>query len=164
MSETDPFESLRSLTEQDLAREGEDGLAHHLFERATYARLKYNGLAYENIETFLQDPECVRYPTRILYEYGEMAMHQFAQPELDYRNISGRSYILYLRPDLKNRPDLIPLAIAYMVPLINYGEIIKDDHCVKYGAALLGMDEDAYYAKVCEMAEIVKAEHRFTTG
>jgi hypothetical protein len=68
--------------------------------------------------------------------------------------------VLYLRPLLRERPDLVVLAVAYMIPLINYGEIISDAHCLRYGAALMGMMEDEYYEQVCALADFVGAEAR----
>jgi hypothetical protein len=68
--------------------------------------------------------------------------------------------VLYLRPRLRDRPDLLPLAVAYMIPLINYGDIITDEHCLRYGATLLGLTEDDYYRKLCALADWLGAEAR----
>jgi hypothetical protein len=103
----------------------------------------------------------VRYPTRLVYEFGEMAMHQFAQPDFDYRNPDENGRVLYPRPLLRARPDLVVLAVAYMTPLLNYGEIIKDENCVLYGATLLGLMEDEFYQKICALADFVGTESRF---
>jgi hypothetical protein len=45
----------------------------------------------------------------------------------------------YLRPPLRDHPDLVVLAVAYMIPVINYGEIVTDEHCRCYGTTLLGL-------------------------
>jgi hypothetical protein len=52
------------------------------------------------------------------------------------------------------------LAVAYFIPLINYGDIVTDDLCLRYGAALLGMSPDDYYRRICDLAEKVGAETR----
>ena len=98
---------------------------------------------------------------RLVFEFGEMAMHQFAQPDMDWRNTASDGRVLYLRPLLRERPDLLPLAVAYMIPLINYGDIIADDHCLLYGAALLGLMEDEYHQQLCGMSEALGVEARF---
>jgi len=108
-----------------------------------------------NLDTFLSDPDTVRHPTRLVLEYGEMGLHQFAQPEPDHRLPGGR--VLYLRPVLGQRPDLIALAVSYMIPVINYGDIITDAHCLAYGARLMGMDEGTYYSRICELADFTGA-------
>ena len=114
----------------------------------------------EKLDALLHDLECVRHPTRLVFEFGEMAMHQFAQPDVDWRNTHQDGRVLYLRPLLRERPDLLPLAVAYMIPLINYGEIVSDEHCRLYGATLLGMMGDEYYHAICRLAESVGAEAR----
>ena len=52
-------------------------------------------------------------------------------------------------------------AITYLIPVINCGEIVNDDHGLKFGATLMGMTETAFYLKICEVADFVEAEVRF---
>jgi hypothetical protein len=91
-------------------------------------------------------------------------MHQFAQPDVDYRAPDQNGRVLYLRPMLRDHPDKVVLAVAYMIPLINYGQIIGDPHCLLYGATLLGMMEAEFYREVCALAEFVGAEVRTVDG
>ena len=114
----------------------------------------------DNLDAVLHDPDCLRHPVRLVFEFGEMAMHQFAHPDIDWRNTDQDGRVLYVRPMLRDLPDLLPLAVAYMIPVINYGDIISDDHCLLYGATLLGMLQEEYYAKLCGLAESIGAETR----
>jgi len=151
---------LRQMSSTELAQVGEDSLISRLKEQAAEARAKHGPLSPGNLETVLSDRDCVRYPTRLVLEYGEMGLHQFAQPDRDYRFSETNSRVLYLRPALGRRPDLLALALSYMIPLINYGQIITDEHCLAYGSILQGMDEETYYQKICEMADFAGAEER----
>jgi hypothetical protein len=160
-SNTDPVQELRGMSQEELVRLGEDSLKQRLQEQATFSHLRHGSLTPENLEAFLSDPDSVRYPTRLVYEFGEMAMHQFAQPDFDYRDPDANGRVLYLRPLLRERPDLVILAVAYMTPLLNYGEIIKDEHCLLYGATLLGLMEAEFYQKICALADLVGSETRF---
>ena len=54
-------------------------------------------------------------------------------------------------------PDLLPLAVAYMIPLVNYGDVVSDEHCLAYGATLFGLMEDDYYRQICAIANSVGA-------
>jgi hypothetical protein len=157
----DSIQELRNLSSAELVRLGEDSLKQRLHEQAILAHFRHGALTPKNLEIFLSDPECVRYPTRLVFEFGEMAMHQFAQPDLDYRNTSEDGRILYLRPVLRDHPDLTVLAVAYMTPLINYGEVINDEHCLHYGATLLGLMDQEFYDKVCKLADFVGSEPKF---
>jgi hypothetical protein len=137
----------------DLARIGEESLRNHILAQATYAHRKHGALNPHNVGAFLMDRECVRYPTRLVYEFGPMAAHQFAQPDWDSQS-PRRGRILYLRPSLSHMPDLAALAVAYMTPVLNYGSVITDQHCVLYGAALQGLMEDEFYEQACAMADL----------
>lgn len=149
---------LRNLSASELGALGETSLREHIAAQAMVAHYKYSPLSREKLEKLFHDPECVRYPTRLVFEFGDMAMHQFGQPDLDWRNQEASGRVLYLRPMLAARPDLVVLAAAYFIPVINYGDIITDAHCICYGATLLGMMEQEYYSRICELADTVGAE------
>lgn len=152
---------LRRMSAAELERLGQESLRDHLLAQAVVAHHKHGPLTADRLEALLQDPECVRHPTRIVFEFGEMALHQFAQPDVDWRNTDQDGRVLYVRPLLRDRPELLPLAVAYMIPLINYGEnVITDAHCLSYGSTLLGLMEDEYYAALCRLADQVGAEPR----
>jgi hypothetical protein len=155
---------LSHMSTEELVRLGEDSLRDRLIEQATFAYQKYGSLTQEKLDTFLRDADCVRYPTRLVFEFGEMASHQFAQPDVDWRNPDQGGRVLYLRPVLRDHPDLVPLAVAYMLPVLNYGDIIRDEHCIVYGATLLGLIEDEFYSRICSLADLVEAEVRCGSG
>lgn len=152
-------DEIRRMSESELAQVAEDGLTTRLREQGEAAHLLYGGLQASNLGSFLEDRNHVRRPTRLVMEFGEMGMHQFAQPDSDIRNPDGR--VLYLRPVLGKRPDYLVRAVAYMIPLINYGEIIGDEHCITYGAALYAETEDQFYHSICELADWVGATESF---
>ncbi len=157
---------MRGMSASELVQLGEDSLRDHLLAQAVVAHQKHRGLSFDTLDTLLTDPECLRYPTRLVFEFGEMAMHQFAQPDIDYRNQEQDGRVLYVRPILREHPDLAVLAVAYMIPVINYGKTVSDEHCLLYGAALLGMMVEEFYQQICLLADVVGAEVRLagTTG
>jgi hypothetical protein len=153
-------QELRRLSAAELEQLGQHSLRDHLLAQAVVAHQKYGPLTADKLDALLCDPDCLRHPTRLVFEFGEMAMHQFAQPDIDWRNPEQDGRVLYLRPMLRERPDLLPLAVAYMIPLINYGGIVTDDICLLYGATLLGLMETEYYERICALADEVGAERR----
>jgi hypothetical protein len=157
---TPPSADLRCLTSAELERLGQQSLRDHLVAQAVVAHQKHAPLDSAKLDALLHDPDCLRHPVRLVFEFGEMAMNQFAQPDLDWRDPTGNGRVLYLRPVLRERPGLLPLAVAYMIPVINYGDIITDEHCLLYGATLLGLTAEEYYAKICSLADEVGAESR----
>lgn len=158
----DPIAEFRSLSPDQQIKEGEDSLLSRILEKAIEAHRKYPSLGMDNLDTFLSDSDCVRYPTRIVFEYGaEMAPHQFAQPEPDHRSSNPNAKVLYLRPILRDHPKYAVAAVAYMLPLLNYGDIIRDEHCLVYAATLLGLTEDECYDLVCEIADFAGSEVKY---
>jgi len=148
---------------EGLARQGEEALLAHLVSKACEARDAYGGIHAGNLEALLQDRRFVRHPTRIVYERGEMAAHQFAHAAPDWREEGG--WIIHLLPALRTMPGLAPHAAAYMIPVINYGEdVVDDEHCLAYGAALLAVGVEEYYDLLCRLADEVGAEERFEGG
>lgn len=139
---------------------GEESLRSRLLEQAVLARRRYAPLTPARLEALLQDPDCVRYPTRLVYELGDMAPHQFAQPDIDIEPAERgeRTCRLYMRPRLQEHAEWVVPAVAYMLPVINYGAVVTDEHCLLYGAALLGLTEEAYYEQVCHLADSTGAE------
>lgn len=140
---------------------GEVALRKHLLAQAQVAHARHAPVGGATLDALLRDRDCVRHAVRLEYDFGGMAVHQFAHAEPDRRDPCGSGVVLFLRPQLRGRPDLIILAVAYMIPVINYGEsVVNDAHCVLYGATLLGMTEDEFYQSVCGLAEFVGAEER----
>lgn len=151
---------LRRMSTAELEDAGRRSLLEHVVAQAEVARAKHGPLADRGLDELLRDPACVRHPVRLVFEFGEMAMHQFGQPDLDWRDPEGAGRVLYLRPMLRDRPELIRLAVAYLLPLINYGDVVTDEICVRYGAALLGLAPEEYYRNICALADAVGAEAR----
>jgi hypothetical protein len=150
-------DELRKMSEAELVEVFEDSLASRLSDQAGEALERHGKFGPGNMEAFLNDPDTLRYPTRLVLEFSaELGLHQFAQPEQDIQNPGG--IMLCIRPVLGKRPDLLALAVSYMIPVINYGKIIGDEHCLVYGSVLVGLDKDTYYQRICEVAEFVGAD------
>lgn len=148
------------MSADELEQAGQDSLRLHVVAQAEVAREKHGPFPGGDLEALLRDPACVRHPVRLVFEFGEMAMHQFGQPDLDWRNIGTDGRVLYLRPMLRDRPELVLPAVAYLLPLINYGDVVTDDVCLAYGAALLGLEPKEFYRRICALADCVGAEAR----
>jgi hypothetical protein len=157
---SDPVTDLSRLSADELAKLGEESLRDHIAAQAVVAHHKHAPLTFARLEALLSDAECLRYPVRLVFEFGEMAAHQFADPGVDLRNPEQNGRVLCLRPLLRDRPDLAVLAVAYMIPVLNYGDIVTDDQCIRYGATLLGMMEEEFYEAVGRVADFVGAEVR----
>mgnify|MGYP006910059014 CR=1 FL=1 len=142
---------------------GEEGLRSHLLDRALWAHGKYPDLDCARIGEFLIDPGCLRYPARLVFDFGDMAPHQFVQPGPTPEDPASGEMEIFVHPALRLHEGFIPAAVAYAVPQINYGDAATDEHCLLYGATLLGVTADEYYARLCTVADAVGAAARYRT-
>lgn len=138
---------------------GEKKLAQHIRMKAEYVAQAYPDPKYSDIEKLLQDMTCLRFLTKIQFEFGNMAGHQLAQP-IVYGG-GNPTCLLYIHPALEDHIEqLIPL-ILFFIPVINYGEtVIKDSHCLLFASTALGVQEEAVYQNLCALAEKLNLEHR----
>lgn len=128
----------------------------HLVSKAETARLKYGlYIDLEVILKMLQDPDVVRYPTSICFDAGPLQGEEFAfvQP-IGFHSSDG--YCLFIHPYFQNQPEILPLLIAYHLPVINYGDIVDTEEAELYGATLLGLEVEAYYQALCELADSIQ--------
>lgn len=132
--------------------DGRSALRDHAIERAKLARAKHGPMSPSTIMRLLDDRDVVRYPTGVRFdasglEAGEFA---FAQPLGEHPR---EGFCLWVHPALQQRPEDLPLAIAYHIPAINYGDVAQPDDCEAFGAALLGLEIEAYYRRLCSIAD-----------
>lgn len=135
---------------------GEDGkraLRDHVLERAHLARRKHGPIIDDTaIMRILDDREIVRYPVGVRFDADALQAGEFAhaQPLGDHPK---QGFCLFVHPSFEPRRDMWPLLIAYHIPPVNYGDITEPEDCEAFGAALLGLDVEAYYTLLCEAAD-----------
>lgn len=142
-----------------LANEGIDeksareAFINHLVDKANAARLKFGlYIDYETITRMLDDRDIVRYPMQIEFDSRQLQNHEFAFPKaIGFHPSDG--YCLFIHEHFRNQPENLPLLIAYHIPTINYGSIVEPQHAEAYGAALIGLEVQAYYQALCELAD-----------
>jgi hypothetical protein len=135
--------------------DGQQALRDHVREKAMAARLKYGlYIDAETILDMLDDREVVRYPTGVRFDAAPLQPGEFAVAEpLGARPEHG--YALFIHPWFQEQPEVWPLLIAYHVVDINYGEIATAAEAELYGATLLGLEIEAYYEALCELADSI---------
>jgi hypothetical protein len=139
------------LTEADAKR----SLKDHVFEKARNAHLKF-GFAIDApaIMRILDSREVVRYPVGIRFDAGPLQPGEFACLEALGEHPS-QGFCLFVHPCCQNRPEVLPLIVAYYIPSVNYGEIVSSDEAELFGSTLLGMDREEYYHALCELSDSI---------
>jgi len=139
-------------TEQD----GRRALRDHVLDRAWLARRRHGPVIdHAAMLRILDDREIVRYPVGLRFDSSELRAGEFAHAfQLSEQARGG--FCLFVHPVFEARHDLLPLLIAYHLPAINYGDVAESEDCEAFGAALLGMDADEYYLRLCAAADSLK--------
>lgn len=143
------------MTDRPTEQDGRQALRDHLLEKACPARARYGpSIGADEIVSILSDREVVRYPTVLRFDDTNLMPGEFAHAEAVGEHPAD-GFCLYVHPCFEPMRDVWPLLIAYHIPPINYGEIVEAEDCEVFGAALLGLETGAYYAKLCELADLV---------
>ncbi len=144
---------MNSVGDKAVAEQAKQAFHEHLVEKATAARFKY-GLYIDTdaVLKMLDDETVVRYPTTLVFDASPLQPHEFAYPQpLGFHASDG--YALCIHPYFRPQREIWPLLIAYHIPVVNYGNIVEPTEAELYGATLLGIDVEAYYHGLCELAD-----------
>jgi hypothetical protein len=130
-----------------------------LFEHARFssqrAQERLGGpLSPANLDLFLTDARCLRYPTRIIYDRTGLEPQQVAQPF--FQQAKGGLYCdLHVDPALKKTPERMYLVVAYMAAVINYGNSATPELAEMLGALLTGIEQEDFYQRMCAIADSI---------
>lgn len=143
------------LTEED----GYEALRAHVVEKALAARRRHGpSIDAEAIRRLLQDPEVVRFPTELVFGSSALLPGEFACP-LPKGEHPGDGFTLVVHELFANQPEALPYLVAYHIPAINYLDVVTNREAELFGAALLGLEVDEYYRRVCALADQLPGAH-----
>ena len=139
------------------AEDGYRALREHVVERARSARARYGpAIDASAIARMLADPEVVRFPTRLVFDSAPLLPGEFAHAlALGERPSDG--FALVVHPSLELDAGELPLAVAYHLVSINYLDVVTAHEAELFGATLLGLTLDEYYARLCSLADRLAA-------
>ncbi len=131
---------------------GRSALREHLLGVAAHARQTHGDLsAPAALAHLLGDRGVVRYPCTLAFDDGPVRPGTFAT--LTWHEGAGlKTATLVLSARLRGHPGLA-LVVAYHLPSVNYGRMPTADDALAFGACLLGLSEDEYYARLCALMD-----------
>ena len=133
--------------------DAETAFAAHLKAKAAAARLKHGPtIDAAAMKRLLADRAVVRWPAEVCFDAGPLRAGEFAHAQPRGFHPSD-GFWLFVHPHFEQRPDDLPLLVAYHIPSINYGSIVEARHAELYGATLLGLDVETYYQALCALAD-----------
>jgi hypothetical protein len=141
------------LTQED----GYRALQGHIVDKAELARQRYGPLVdAQALRRILLDRDIVRHPTELVFDGATLRKGEFAHAQM-VEGSSPRSFQLLLHEYFRDREADWPLLAAYHIPSINYLDLVTNEEAELFGATLLGLEVEAYYARVCALADELDA-------
>ena len=138
-----------NLTEED----GYAALSGHVLEKALLGRERYGPTIDEGaLLRLIQDREIIRFPTYIKYNDEALMDGEFAwaRPRGE-RPKDG--YDIVVATMFQDRPDDLVAIVAYHLVRVNYLDVATHKEAELFGAALLGVEIDEYYERLCGLAD-----------
>jgi hypothetical protein len=136
-----------------------ESLTAHVAAKGAEIRAKYGPqIGWSELQRILADRDCVRYPCELAFDAGPLQPDECAFPEpRGVRPEDG--YRLCVHPYFSVDPGRVPLLALYQVVAINYGAFASAEDAEAFGAAVLGIDPEAYYEALCALADEISIDH-----
>lgn len=137
------------LTEND-ARES---LSSHAAAKGAEIRAKYGPhIGWRELQQILADRACVRYPCEVVFDAGPLLPGECAYPAAKGARPED-GFTMHVHPFFMTQlPQAVHL-VLYQLAVVNHGTFASSDDAEGFGAAVLGLAKDDYYAALCEMAD-----------
>ena len=141
-----------------------ESLTAHVAAKGAEIRAKFGpDVGWSQLQRILADRECVRYPCELVFDSAPLEPDECAYPEpKGARPEDG--FRLCVHPYFSIEPNRVPLLALYQIVAINYGGFASPDDAEAFGAAILGISRDEYYASLCAMADEISTGHPDAEG
>lgn len=143
------------MTQKLTLEDARQSLGAHVAAKGAEIRAKYGPhIGWREVHLIVQDRECVRYPCEIVFNAGPLRDGEVAHPVPK----GGRpedGFTLHVHPFFATQPHTVAELVLYQLVLVNYGDFASPDDAEIFGATVLGIDREDYYAKLCECADLI---------
>lgn len=125
----------------------------HVAAKGAELHAKYGPvIGWRELKLILEDRACVRYPCVLEFESTSLQSGEFAHP-VQKGESPEDGFTMFVHPFFMTQLQDVPALVFYQLVLVNYGEFASPEDAVTFGAAALGLAEDEYYQRLCELAE-----------
>lgn len=109
-------------------------------------------LGWKQLQSVLQDSECVRYPCEIVFDAKGLLSGECAHPVCKGERPED-GFVMYVHPFFMAQLDKVPYLVLYQLVLVNYGEFAAAEDAEVFGATALGISTEQYYKVLCQLAD-----------
>lgn len=134
-------------------KDGQNAMAGHIVDKALEIREKYgDNIDYDTLLELLKDTNFLRYPVRIEFNSSVLEKGMFAITRKLCEN-SKDGFIIFVHEYFKNQLQDVPALVFYHLVTVNYGDFATHNEAELFGAAIMGMEQEAYYQHICQLAD-----------
>ncbi len=145
------------MSYQLTAEDARQSLTAHVAAKGAEIHAKYGPrIGWPQLLHILQDRTLVRYPCEIVFEASQLQPGEMAYP-IGQGPRPEDGFKLYVHPYFMTQPERVSYVVLYQLVLVNYGAFASADDAETFGASVLGLSKDEYYAALCQMADEVMA-------
>jgi hypothetical protein len=143
------------MSERLTLEDAQQSLSAHIATKGAEIRAKFGPqIGWQELQRILEDRDSTRYPVEIVFDVGPLRDGEFAYPKAKTENPED-GFTMYVHPFFSTQPLCVPALVLYQLVLVNYGDFASPTDAEIFGAAVLGISTDDYYAELCEMADLV---------
>jgi hypothetical protein len=113
-------------------------------------------IGWNQLLQILEDRSFVRYPCEVVFGDKGLRQGEMAHPE-PIGPDPNEGFKLYVHPYFATDFNQVPCVVLYQLVLVNYGEFASEQDAEIFGANALGIDQEAYYQRLCAMADELDA-------
>jgi hypothetical protein len=145
------------MSQQLTVADAQHSLTAHIATKGAEIRAKYGPrIGWQQLHRILEDRDCTRFPCEIVFDQSPLRDGEFALPVARSDNPED-GYKMHVHPFFSTQPGSVPALVLYQLVLVNYGDFASPTDAEIFGAAVLGLDQEEYYAQLCGMADMVSA-------
>jgi len=135
------------------AAEAKQSLNSHVEDKGRELHAKYGPkIGWRELQQVLLDRTLVRYPCEVEFTAEGLQDGEFAYPH-QKGQVPEDGFVIRVHPLFMTQLASVPHLVLYQLVAVNYGDFASSDDAETYGAAALGLDKDAYYAIVNDLAD-----------
>lgn len=133
--------------------EAKRSLNDHVADKGLELRAKFGPqIGWRELQEVLKDRTIVRYPCEIDFGTEGLLEGEFAYPHPKGQT-PEEGFIIRVHPHFMTRLQVVPQLVLYQLVSVNYGDFASPEDAETFGAAALGLEPDAYYESICQLAD-----------
>jgi len=141
------------MSKQLTIDDARQSLSAHVAAKGAEIRAQYGPhIGWAQLRQIVADRNCVRYPCEIKFDAGPLQEGEIAWPAPKSERPED-GFIIHVHPYFGTQLESVPWLVLYQLVIVNYGDFASPEDAETFGAAALGLTTDAYYERLCELAD-----------